>query len=186
MSGHSHWKTVKRVKEAEDKKRSQIFSKMSRIISVAAREGGPNPEINLKLKLAIEQARSFAIPKENIEKAIKRGTGELAGEQLESVLFEAYGPGGIAIIIEGITDNKNRTLGEIKQILNQNGGKLVGEGGVQWMFERKVKAEEPGSLEWVAKQDIEISEKDKETCQKLFEALDENDSVQEIYSNLKV
>jgi len=186
MSGHSHWKTVKRGKEAEDKKRGQIFSKLSREISVAAREKGGNPETNPTLRIAIEKAKGFNLPKENIERAIKRGTGELAGEELESVLFEAYGPGGIAIIIEGITDNKNRTLGEIKQILNQNGGKLVGEGGVQWMFERKVKAEEPGSLEWIAKQDIEISEKDKESCQKLFEALDENDSVQEIYSNIKL
>lgn len=186
MSGHSHWKTVKRGKEAEDKKRGQIFSKLSRVISVVVREKGANPEMNPKLRLAIEEARSYNMPKENIERAIKRGTGELEGVHLESALFEAYGPGGIAIIIEGITDNKNRTLGEIKQILNQNGGKLIGEGGVQWMFERKVKKDEPGSLEWVAKQDIEISEKDKEACQKLFEALDENDSVQEIYSNLKM
>ncbi len=186
MSGHAHWKTVKRVKEAEDKKRGQVFSKLSREISVAAREGGGDFNFNPKLKMVIEKARSVNMPADNIERAIKRGTGELAGAKLESVIFEAYGPSGIAIIIEGITDNKNRTLGEIKQILNQNDGKLVGEGGVQWMFERKVKAEQPGSLEWTAKQDIEISEKDKEACQKLFEALDENDSVQEIYSNIKL
>ena len=98
-------------------------------------------------------------------------------------MFEAYGPGGVAIIIEGITDNKNRSLGEIKQTLNQYGGKLVGEGGARWLFERK--AVEQGSLEWVAKQEMEVPEKDKENLQKLFEALDENDSVQEIYSNLK-
>ncbi len=186
MSGHSHWKTVKRVKEAEDKKRSQIFSKLSRAISIAAREKGSDLMMNSKLRLVIEEAHSHNMPKENIERAIKRGSGELEGAHLESVLFEAYGPGGIAIIIEGITDNKNRTLGEIKQTLNQNSGKLVGEGGVQWMFERKVKTEEPGSLEWIAKQDIEISEKDKEACQRLFEDLDENDAVQEIYSNLKM
>lgn len=244
MSGHSHWKSIKRVKEAEDKKRAQIFSKLSRLISVAAREKGPNPELNPKLKMAIEMARNFNLPKENIERAIKRGSGELAGERLESVIFEAYGPGQIAIIIEGITDNKNRTLNEIKQILNQNNGKLVSEGSVKWMFERKgcltvnfqlsiskfqtkekmelaaiesgaedfswrdnlldiyTKIEdldkvkknleekgikiESASLDWVAKEKIQLDEKQREACQKLFEALDELDSVQEIYSNLKV
>lgn len=186
MSGHSHFKSIKYHKAISDQKRGKLFSKLSREISVAAREKGGDPETNPTLRRALERAKGFDVPKENVERAIKRGTGEIEGVRLESVLFEAYGPGGIAIIIEGITDNKNRTLGEIKQILNQNGGKLVGEGGVQWMFERKVKAEEPGSLEWVAKQDIELSEKDKESCQKLFEALDENDSVQEIYSNIKL
>lgn len=243
MSGHSHWKTVKRIKEAEDRKKAQIFSKLSRLISVAVREKGSSPETNSKLRLAIEEARSFNMPKGNIEKAIKKGAGELGGEKLESVLFEAYGPGGIAIIIEGITDNKNRTLSEIKQILNQNNGKLAGEGSVRWLFERKgcitlritgqyeytnrkeeleLKAIEAGaediywhddvldvytkienlekvkknlesqgvkvesaSLDWVAKEQIQIDEKEKEACQKLFEALDENEAVQEIYSNLK-
>jgi YebC/PmpR family DNA-binding regulatory protein len=245
MSGHSHAKTVRRIKEASDKKRAQIFSKMARLISVAVKEGGPNPETNSKLRLAIETAKSYNFPKENIERTIKRASGELPGEKLEEVMFEAYGPGGVAIIIEGITDNKNRALGQIRQVLNQNGGKLVGEGAVKWMFERKgcitvnfqfpipnfqtkeklelaaieagaediywhedvfldvytkiedlerVKKnlEEKGiktesvSLDWVAKEKISLSEKDKEVCQKLFEALDELDSVQEIYSNLKL
>lgn len=186
MSGHSHAKTIKRVKEAADQKRGQIFSKLARQISITAREKGNNPDTNPALRIVIEKAKKANMPKENIERAIKKGTGELAGENLESLIVEAYGPGGVAIIIEGITDNKNRTLGEIKQILNQKGGKLVGEGGVRWMFERKVKQEEPGLLEWVAKQEIEVSEKDKESCQKLFEALDENDSVQGIYSNIKL
>lgn len=178
MSGHSHAKTILHKKQITDAKRGKIFSKLSRQISVARREGGANPEMNPKLRLAIEQARSFAMPKDNIERAIKRGSGELKGAKLEEVIFEAYGPGGIAIIIEGITDNKNRTLGEIKQILNQYGGKLVGVGGVRWLFEKKPN-------EWVAKQEIEPTEKDKESCQKLFEALDDNEAVQEIYSNLK-
>lgn len=183
MSGHSHAKTVKRVKEASDKKRGQIFSKMARLISVAVKEGGPNPDTNPKLRIAIETARSVSIPKGNIDRAIKRGTGEdVSAEKLEEVIFEAFGPGGIAIIVEGITDNKNRTLGEIKQILNQHGAKMIGEGGVRWMFERRSK--EPGSLEWEPKQEIEISTKDREACEKLFEALDENEAVQEIYSNL--
>lgn len=183
MSGHSHAKTIKHQKELTDQKRGQAFSKMARLISVAVKEGGPNPEINSKLRMAIEMAKKLNMPRENVERAISRGSGAAAGEELEEVLFEAYGPGGIAIIIEGITDNKNRTLGEVKQILNQNGGKLVGEGGVKWLFERKIK--ESGSLEWVPKQEIEISEKDRDACQKLFELLDENEAVQEIYSNIK-
>ena len=244
MSGHSHWAGIKHKKNLADAKRSQDFSKVTREISVAAREGGGDPNFNSKLRMAVEKAKGLNMPTENIEKAIKRGLGELEGAKLESVLFEAYGPGGIAIIVEGITDNKNRTLGEIKQILSQNGGKLVGEGGVQWMFERrgcitinselqlsslggkeelemtaieagaediywdnnvlyiytkpeeleKVKTTleqkqiktESVSLDWVAKESVELKEKGKEDCQKLFEALDESDTVQEIYSNLKL
>ncbi len=244
MSGHSHYKSIKYQKAIADAKRSQIFSKIAREISVAAREGGGNPEFNSKLRLAIEKAKSVNMPTENMERAIKRGIGELEGAKLEEVLFEAYGPGGIAIIIEGITDNKNRALGEIKQVLNQNGGNLVGEGAVRWMFERKgcitinfqfsifnfqskenlemavietgaediywhddfldvyTKPEEldkvkknleekgvkieSASLDWVPKEMIQVDEKAKGACQKLFEALDENETVQEIYSNLKI
>jgi len=137
MSGHSHWKKVKHKKGATDIKKSKIFSKLSRAISVAARDKGSDPGMNPKLRLAIEMAHSFSLPKETVERAIKKGAGELEGIKLEEVLFEAYGPGGIAIIIEGITDNKNRALGEIKQILNQNKGKLAKEGSVKWLFERK-------------------------------------------------
>ena len=137
MSGHSHWKKVKHKKGATDIKKSKIFSKLSRAISVAARDKGSDPGTNPKLRLAIEMAHSFNLPKETVERAIKKGAGELEGIKLEEVLFEAYGPGGIAIIIEGIADNKNRALGEIKQILNQNKGKLVREGSVKWLFERK-------------------------------------------------
>ena len=183
MSGHSHAKTVKRIKEASDKKRGQIFSKMARAISVAVREGGANPETNPKLKAVIETAKSVNMPKDNIERAILRGSGKLEAEKLEEVMFEAYGPGGVALIIEGITDNKNRALGEVRQTLSQYGGKLVGSGGVKWMFERKIN--ESGSLEWIPKQEIEVDEKTKISCEKLFEALDELDSVQEVYSNIK-
>ena len=183
MSGHSHWHSIKYQKQAADAKRGKIFSKLSRQISVTVREKGSDPNTNPNLRATIDKAKELNMPKENIDKAIKKGVGELEGAKLESVIFEAYGPAGIAIIIEGITDNKNRSLGEIKQILVKNNGKMVNEGGVQWMFERKVK--NPGSLEWVPKQEIEVSEKDRESCQKIFEDLDENDAVQEIYSNLK-
>ncbi len=136
MSGHSHAKTIKRVKDAHDAQRGRTFSKLARMISVATREGA-NPETNSKLRQALDEARNFNMPKDNIERAIKRGTGEIGGEKLESVNYEAFGPSGIAIIIEGITDNKNRTLSEVKQILQKYGGKLAGEGSVRWLFERK-------------------------------------------------
>ena len=119
MSGHSHFKTIKAQKDLADAKRGKVFSKLGRIITIAAKEGGKDPITNAKLKTAVEQAKKFNMPKENIERAIKRGSGELAGENLEEVSFEGFGPGGIAIIIEGITDNKNRTLGEVKSILSQ-------------------------------------------------------------------
>lgn len=185
MSGHSHYATIKHKKALSDAKRSKLFSKLSSLISIAAREKGKDIETNPKLRLAVEKAREANMPSDNIERAIKKGTGELEGQKLEEFLFEAYGPGGVAIIIEGITDNKNRTLSEIKQIMNQNNGKLVGPGGVAWMFERKADPAKPGELEWQAKQETEATEQDKASCQKLFEELDENDSVQEIYSNLK-
>jgi YebC/PmpR family DNA-binding regulatory protein len=239
MSGHSHYSSIKHKKAITDAKRSKVFSKLSKEITIAAKEGG-NPETNSKLRMAIEEAKQLNLPKENIERAIKRGTGELEGTTLEPVVFDAYGPGGIAIIIEGITDNKNRTLAEIKQILSKHGGKLVSEGSVKWMFEKKgcltiTLSEQPSakedleltaiesgvkdvyrhnneldvytkpdelervkrslkekgvkidsaSLDWVAKEEISLREEEKASCQKLFEALDENEFVQEIYSNLK-
>lgn len=258
MSGHSHWHSIKHQKAAADAKKGQAFSKIARLITIAARQKGGDPETNASLRLAIEKARSFNMPKENIERAIERGTGEIAGEKLEEITFEGFGPGGIAIIIEGITDNKNRALAEIKQILSQNGGKLAQEGSVRWLFEKrgvitinpedqiprlpsaiaediggqaitrnkedleliaietgaddiywhknlldiytkaenletvKQALEEKGikinsaSLDWVAKEMIEVDEKNKETAEQLFEALDENEAVQDIYSNLKV
>src|SRR3989344_1609283 len=221
MSGHSHFKTVAATKNANDAKKGKIFSKMARVITIAVKEKGPDVSSNIQLKAAIE-----------------KGKGELAGESLEEVSFEGFGPGGFALIMDGITDNKNRTLGEIKGILSQYQGKMAGEGAVRWMFERKgfmtisgdekqkeelellaieagaddvkhqngvleiyTKPEdwekvkkileekglkiESSSLEWTAKEEVAISDKEKETAQKLFEALDENDAIQDIYSNLK-
>ncbi len=183
MSGHSHWKTVKRTKEAEDKKRAKIFSKLAREISLAVKEKGKDTETNPKLRLILEKAKQCNLPKENIERAIKRGAGEILGEKLEQVFFEAYGPGGVALIIEGITDNKNRTLLEIKQALSRHNGKLVGPGSVVWMFKREIESD-TNSLMWKAKEQINLEEKNKQACQELFKVLDENEAVQKIYSNL--
>ena len=137
MSGHSHWSSIKRAKEATDQKRGKVFSKIARQISVVSREKGGDIETNASLRIVIDKAKKLNMPKENIERAIKRGSGEFGEGKLEEFIFEAYGPGGIAVIIEGITDNKNRALGEIKQILSKNGGKLASEGSVKWMFNQK-------------------------------------------------
>jgi len=244
MSGHSHAKTVMATKMANDAKKGKIYSKYGRLITIAVKDGGGSgdPTKNSKLKTMIEQAKNVNMPKENIERAIKKGTGELAGESLEEVSFEGFGPGGIALVINGITDNTNRTLGEIRTILNQNNGKLAGEGAVRWMFEKKgsiilnIKNQEPAiqkdelemtaieagaedtswnedefnifvkpeeleqvkkSLEekgikieaavmdFVAKETVELNEKEKEQSQRLFDALDDNDAVNDIYSNIK-
>lgn len=244
MSGHSHAKTVMATKMANAAKKGKILSKFGRLITIAVKEGGGSgdPAKNSKLKAVIEQAKGMNMPKENIERAIKKGTGELAGESLEAVSYEGFGPGGIALVVTGITDNTNRSLGEIRAILNQNGGKIAGEGAVKWMFENKghisidystqlpefkkedmemtaidcgaddIKIFDDGadiytkpedleavkksleeknikidsaSLTMVPKEEIEISEKEKEQAQRLFDALDENDAVNNIYSNLK-
>ncbi|KPJ57568.1 transcriptional regulator [Parcubacteria bacterium DG_74_2] len=243
MSGHSHWAGIKYKKQIADTQKGKAFSKLAKEITVAAKEGG-DPEMNPKLRVAIEKAKKINMSSDNIERAIKRGTGEISGEKLEEVLFEAYGPGGIAILMEGITDNKNRAINEVKQILEKNKGKLVGEGGVRWMFERKgcialdLKSQnkelqnrekigliaieagvedlywhngtldlytEPknleelkkkliekgveiksSSLDWVAKKEIKLEEKEKKGLEKLFEDLDTSETVQEIYSNLKI
>ena len=136
MSGHSHAKTVMATKTANNAKKGKIYSKYGRLITIAVKEGGGSgdPLKNSKLKASIEQAKSMDMPRENIERAIQRGTGELAGEALETVSFEGFGPGGIAIIINGITDNKNRALGEVRSVLSQNGGKKAGGGAGGWMF----------------------------------------------------
>lgn len=137
MSGHSHWAGIKHKKALTDAKRANIFTKFGRLITIAAREGGGNPETNFKLKLAIDQARSVNIPKENIERAIKRGTGELKdAAAIEEVIYEAYGPGQVAMLIKTATDNKNRTIGELKNILTKVGGKLVPAGSVSFLFKQ--------------------------------------------------
>jgi len=241
MSGHSKWSQIKHKKGINDAKRGKLFSKLSNQITIAARQKGGDINTNPQLKIIAEKARSFNMPNENIERAVKKGTGQLSGVKMEELTAEAYSPGGVALIIEAITDNKNRTMSEIKFLLTQHGGKLAEAGSVNYLFERKgtisiilsanhaskeelellaidcgaedlrwnddhldiyTKAEElekvrravetksiktdSVQLSWVPKTEIEISdEKTKGQIEKLFEALDENDDVNEIYSNLK-
>lgn len=238
MSGHSHSKKIAHAKATTDAQRSSVFSKLAKEITIASRDGA-DPAINSRLRVAMERARSFNMPKDNVERAIKRGTGE-SGEkiQLEEMLLETYGPGGIAMLIPVITDNKNRTLGEVKQILSTHQGKLVEGGAVRWMFEQKgvltipqsqksreelellaieagaqdLSWNEDGSLDiytvpadletvkkdleergmvpesaqlgWVAREPVEVSQSVNQAAQKLFDALDEQEDVQDVYSNV--
>ena len=179
MSGHSHWAGIKHKKEITDQKRGKIFSKMAKLIEIAARKGG-DPNMNPSLRLVIEKARSVNMPNDNIERAIKKGSGENKEGQLEEVAYEAYGPHGAALIIEAITDNRNRTLSEIKHILNTFNGKLAETGSVKYLFDRKEGA-------WIPNYSIEIIDPNaKEQIIKLFETLDDNDDVNEIYSNVNL
>ena len=238
MSGHSHWAGIKHKKGVADAKKSQAFSKLAKELTVATKEGGADPTANPRLRTVIEKAREANMPIDNIDRAIKKATGVDAG-QLEEILIEAYGPDNIAFLISGITDNKNRTLGEIKQILLKNKGKMVEGGAVRWLFELKGVAAvdfkkippvdkddfelqlieagaqdirwddqmleiyvEPSdlsslrekltlqgiiaqtSLSWVPKEHVVSSETDTEAIEKLFEALDDHEDVQDIYVNL--
>ncbi len=246
MSGHSHAKTVARTKDANNQKKGTMFSKIARVITVAAKDGA-DPATNYKLRQALEEAKKFSMPKENVERALKKGSGETESEQLVEVFYEALGPNNISIMLEGITDNKNRALSETRQILQKHNFKLANEGSVKWQYDQKgitlinIKAQtenakskeeteliaieagaedikwfkeeneeyleinakpenleaikknleeqgltiESSSLGWVAKEEIEISESDKEKIERLFEELDDSETVQDIYSNLK-
>lgn len=237
MSGHSHWSGIKHKKGLADAQRSKAFSKMAKEITLAAK-AGPDPQSNSALRAVLEKAREINMPKENVERSIKKATEKGNEGNLQEFLLEAYGPGGIALLISGITDNKNRTLGEIKLILSKFGGKMVEGGAIQWMFEQKgeiittiqnqkredaelllieagaqdlywhddqtvsvyttaqdleqVKASviksgfivESSALAFIPKERIATTPEAKESLEKFFEALDEQDDVQEIYSNV--
>src|SRR5438128_6263210 len=137
MYGPSHWSTIKHKKGAIDAKRGKLFSKLSRAIIIAARHGGSDPEMNLKLRYAIDKARAVSMPKDNIERAVKRGTGEVEGMTFEEITYEGYGPGGVALLVDVLTDNRNRTAGEIRKIFERAGGKMGSAGSVAYQFERK-------------------------------------------------
>ncbi len=137
MSGHSKWAQIKHKKAATDAKKSANFSKLTALITVAAREKGGDSNTNPKLRMAIDKARSFNMPSDNIERAIKKGTGELEGITIEELLIEAYGPNGKPILITAMTDSKNRTISEIKHILSKHDGKMANSGSVKWLFEEK-------------------------------------------------
>ena len=135
MSGHSKWSTIKRQKGANDAKRGALFTKVARELMVAARSGGGDPEANYRLRLAIDKARSVNMPMDNIKRAIERATGSGEGEQFEEIVYEGYGPGGVAILVEAATDNRNRTASDVRSVFTKAGGQLAGSGAVAWQFE---------------------------------------------------
>ena len=137
MSGHSKWSTIKRKKGAADAKRGVVFTRLSKDITAASRASGGNPDMNPTLRLAIKKAKAANMPVANIDRAIKKGTGDLPGVKYEDIIYECYGPSGVAILLEVLTDNKNRTVSEIKNILTKNGGNLGEAGCVNWMFVKK-------------------------------------------------
>ena len=240
MSGHSKWSSIKHKKGAADKKRGQLFSKLSRAIIVAAREGGPDPAGNLALQNAVEKARSYSMPKENIERAIARGSGaDSDAAAYETVVYEGYGSGGVAILVEALTDNRNRTASEVRAAFGKHDGNLGASGAVAWQFERRgivlvegsadedelmLAAAEGGAddverdgsswqvtaapesltavretidaagftvenaeLTMVPKTTVEVE--DENTAKKilrLIDALEENDDVQDVYSNFDI
>jgi YebC/PmpR family DNA-binding regulatory protein len=137
MSGHSKWATIKHKKAATDAKRGKAFTKIIRELSIAARSGGADPDSNPRLRTAIQAAKNENMPNDNIERAILRGTGQMEGEQLEEVMFEGYGPGGVGLLVSVVTSNRNRTVGELRHMLSKNGGNMAETGAVGWMFQRK-------------------------------------------------
>ena len=236
MSGHSKWSTIKRKKGAADAKRGKIFTKLIKELTIAAREGGGDPSGNPRLRLAIDNAKAANMPADNIERAIKKATGELEGIIISELTYEGYGPGGVAILVEVATDNKNRTVAEVRHLFSKHGGNMGESGSVAWMFEKKgiitlpkqgkleedileialnagaedMRAEEEfyeiqtdiesfeavrkalvdeelaienASLQWIAKNTVNIGGENAEKLLKLIESLEDSDDVQNVYSN---
>lgn len=155
MSGHSKWHNIQAHKGKQDQKKAASFTKVARMITVAAKQGGGDPNMNFTLRLAIEKAKEVNLPKENIERAIKKGTGELADEiQLEEVMYEGFGPGGVGILVDVVTDNKNRTAPEMKHFFSLHGGTFAGPGSVKWQFNQK------GAVRINAEEKAKITDKD--------------------------
>ncbi len=137
MSGHSKWSTIKHKKAITDARRGKLFTRVAREVTIAARTGGGDPETNFGLRLAIDKAKAANMPKDNIERAIKRGTGELKGDELFEMMYEGYAPNGVAVLVQVLTDNNNRTVAEIRRVLTRQGGTMAEAGAVAWQFDRK-------------------------------------------------
>ena len=174
MSGHSKWSTIKRDKGIKDAKRGELFSKMSRLITVSARERGGDPDSNAKLRLGIEKAKEARMPKENIERAIEKGVGKGASENVKEVIYEGFGPSGEAFLVRAFTDNNNRTVTEIRTIFNKSGGSLGGAGSTAYIFGEDF--ENPLFK-------VESADSAKEKLLNLYETLTEHDDVSEVYTN---
>src|SRR3984885_2329443 len=212
MSGHSKWATIKHKKAATDAKRGKAFTRIIKEIMIAARGGGGDPDMNPRLRKAVTDAKAASMPADNIKRAIMRGTGELEGGQIDEITFEGYGPGGAAVLVNVATDNRNRTVSEIRHMFSKNGGNLGEVGSVAWMFERKgqimIEKDKAGEdqlmnlvLESIKKSGItpaseeiamlpknltKLEGKNAAAMLRLSEALEEHDDVQNVYSNFDV
>lgn len=242
MSGHSKWHKIQHKKGKADKARSNMFTKLLRGVTVAAQQGGGDPDMNFSLRLAVDKAKAGNVPKDNIERAIKKGTGEVKdGVIFEEIMYEGFGPHGVALLIEALTDNKNRTVSEVKHILTKHGGSMAGPGSVQWQFEHRgvvrFSAEERANirdwdsaqmmvmdagvldiedgvegvtficaiehlqdvlkvvdalpiesidfgLEWIPKETMDINDMVEEQVTSLYDALEENDDVKNVFINI--
>jgi len=240
MSGHSKWATTKRAKAATDAKRAVLFTKLAKAITIAAKDKGSDPASNFSLRLAIDKAKAANMPKDNIERAIKRGTGEIQGSVIEEIIYEGFGPAGVALIIKCLTDNKNRASQQIKHILAKHGGSLAGPNAVMWQFEQKgvIRIENEklagknseelelqiidlgaqdikkladswvvyshkedlpkikkgfenlgleidyAEIEYVPKETVSLESEQKEKLQSLFDSLDDEEDVDDYYTNL--
>ena len=166
MSGHSKWSQIKRQKGVADVKRGNLFTKAAREIMIAAKEGGPDPDANFRLRLAMDRARNVNMPKDSIQRAIERGSGGGEGAQLESIVYEGYAPGGVSVMVEATTDNRNRTAGEVRAAFTRHNGKLGESGSVQWLFEQKGVIEvdaPPGKADEIELAAIDAGAEDVET-----------------------
>jgi YebC/PmpR family DNA-binding regulatory protein len=176
MSGHSKWSTIKRAKGVTDAKRGALFTKVAREISVAARQGGGDPDANYRLRLAIEKARSVNMPAENIKRTIDKATGSGDAEQFEEIVYEGYGPGGIAVLVEAQTDNRNRTAAEVRSMFSKAGGQLAGSGAVAWQFE-------PRGLIEVTRAGVDVDEVTLAAIDAGAEDVDSDEETVEIYTS---
>ncbi len=237
MAGHSKWANIKHKKAKMDAQKGKIYTRFSKLIIVAVREGGPDPNTNSRLRDAIEKAKQANMPNDNIERAIKRGSGELGGGNIEEIIYEGYGPGGVAIMVDATTDNRNRTAGEMRHLFDKYGGNLGESGCVAWMFEKKgliliekkddidvdnimmlaidsgaddveesedaieitttVENFEPvknslknngiqifsAEISYIPNSTVSVAEAESEKVEKLLEALEEHDDVQNVYTN---
>lgn len=175
MSGHSHWAGIKRKKEVTDKKRGKVFSKLLKAVTAAARSE-PNPDFNPRLRTTVQKAKEVNVPLDNIERAIKKASEP--GAAIEELVMESYGPGGSALLIEALTDSKNRTIAEVKKILSDHGAKWAEPGSVRWAFDEKDGA-------FIPKFPQELNREDGDKLAELIEAFEEHEDVQEIYTNAK-
>ena len=179
MSGHSKWSTIKRQKGAADAKKGAIFGKLSKKISVAVKEGNSgDPALNFRLRVEVDKAKALSMPNENIERAIKKGLGKDGSAALEEVMYEGYGPGGSAFLIEAITDNKNRTVQNVKTVFMKNNGNLGAQGSVAWQFTKNSEGELESSMP------LELTDEDLEKAEKLYSALEDDEDVTAVYTNI--